>query len=219
LTFFGREVINTVGVTVFMKTEKGQVKYRFGSTIREVRERKGMTLANLAGGADISVSLVSQIERNIVSPSIDTLLKLADVLEIDLDYLFRDYRRNKKVRILRSGEGRTVSDPSGVTYRQLSVLEEKEKYGIEAVLLEVPPGTGSGSREFGHPGKEMGIILEGQGKFSYGETQEDLNPWDTVSFDSDIPHTFLNTGSKTLKAVWILTPPKNKQGGTLWERR
>ncbi|MFP4385218.1 MAG: helix-turn-helix domain-containing protein [Spirochaetia bacterium] len=202
-----------------MKSEKGPVKYRFGTIIREVRERKGLTLAALAGGAGISVSLVSQIERNVVSPSIDTLLKLADVLEIDLDYLFKDYRRNKKVRVLRSGEGRTMTDPSGVVYRQLSILEEKEKYGIEAVLLEVPPGKGSGSREFGHPGKEMGIILEGQGRFTYGETREDLHPWDTVSFDSDIPHTFLNTGSKPLKAVWILTPPKNKQGGTLWERR
>ena len=62
--------------------------YRFGEKLRAVRERKGYTLKVVASKAGVSESLVSQIERNKVSPAIDTLLTLADVLEINLEFLF-----------------------------------------------------------------------------------------------------------------------------------
>ena len=59
--------------------------FRFGEKLRTVRERKGYTLKVVAQAAGVSESLVSQIERNRVSPAIDTLLSLADALEIDLE--------------------------------------------------------------------------------------------------------------------------------------
>ena len=62
---------------------KTGMKYKFGEKLRIVRERKGMTLKEVARQAGVSESLISQIERNRVSPSIDTLLQIADVLEID----------------------------------------------------------------------------------------------------------------------------------------
>ena len=51
----------------------------------------------VAEKAGVSESLVSQIERSKVSPSLDTMLTIADVLEIDLEYLFRDFKKDKKV--------------------------------------------------------------------------------------------------------------------------
>ena len=59
--------------------------FRFGEKLRKVRERKGLTLKVVAQQAGVSESLVSQIERNKVSPAIDTLLSLADVLDISLN--------------------------------------------------------------------------------------------------------------------------------------
>ena len=63
---------------------------RFGEKIREVRERKGLTLKAVASQAGVSESLVSQIERGRVYPAIDTLLCLARVLDIRLQYLFEE---------------------------------------------------------------------------------------------------------------------------------
>lgn len=65
------------------------MKYRVGEKIRLVRERKTLTLRQVAQQAGVSESLISQIERNKVSPAIDTLLSIADALDIDLEYLFR----------------------------------------------------------------------------------------------------------------------------------
>ena len=84
------------------------IRYQFGDKLRSVRERRGGTLKSVAEAAGVSPSLVSQIERNIVSPSLDTLMGLADVLDIDPDYLFKDFKKDKRVDIVRAEE-RTVS--------------------------------------------------------------------------------------------------------------
>lgn len=85
-----------------IKTKKRP--YHFGEKLRQVREHKGYTLKVVAQQAGVSESLVSQIERNHVSPAIDTLLALADVLDINLEYLFEEYKRNRPVEIIRSHE-------------------------------------------------------------------------------------------------------------------
>ena len=92
--------------------------YRFGEKLRSVRERKGYTLKVVAQKAGVSESLVSQIERNRVSPAIDTLLSLADVLDINLEFLFEEYRRDKPVRIIRKDERRKVEEED-VLYQTL----------------------------------------------------------------------------------------------------
>jgi len=61
---------------------------RFGEKLRKVRENKGYTLKMIAKAAGVSESLVSQIERNHVSPAIDTLLALAEGPDINLEFLF-----------------------------------------------------------------------------------------------------------------------------------
>ncbi|MEW5817412.1 MAG: XRE family transcriptional regulator [Spirochaetota bacterium] len=187
---------------------KNEVRYRFGDKLRTVRERRGMTLKETALKAGLSESLISQIERNRVSPSIDTLISLADILKIDLEYLFKDFKQNKKVGILRSGEGaRTVMEK--VIYKQLSVISDPvEEHSIEAFLLEIEPEGEKGSYEYGHPGKEFGFLLEGKGILLYGTETYTLNVGDSIAFPSDIPHVFRNTGGKALKAVWVVTPPR-----------
>ena len=80
-----------------------KIPIKFGEKLRKVREHKGYTLKMVAKAAGVSESLVSQIERNHVSPAIDTLLALADVLDINLEFLFDDtitkeYRTHNTLR-------------------------------------------------------------------------------------------------------------------------
>jgi len=187
---------------------KGDIKYRFGEKLRLVREKRGMTLKSVALKAQVSESLVSQIERNRVSPSIDTLFTIADVLEIDLDYLFRDFKQNKKVDLVREEERESIVTPQ-VTYRQLSVIEDHfEEYSIEAFLMEINPQGEKGSTDYGHVGREFGYIMEGKGELLYGTETYPLKKGDSIAFSSDIPHIFRNTGKGVLKAIWVITPPR-----------
>ncbi len=187
---------------------KESIKHKFGDKIREIRERRGITLKKVADEAEVSESLVSQIERNRVSPSIDTLLAIASVLEIDIDYLFKDYKQNKKVTIVRKNE-RKIIGMEGVIYTQLSLLSDyKDDNSIEALLIEIDPLKEKGSNVYGHIGKELGFILSGAGELLYGSETYAINEGDCISFSSDIPHILRNTGEEALRALWVITPPK-----------
>ncbi|HEY9053404.1 MAG TPA: XRE family transcriptional regulator [Rectinemataceae bacterium] len=185
------------------------MKYRFGDKIRAVRERRSATLKEVAEKAGVSESLVSQIERNRVSPAIDTLLSIADALEIDLEYLFSDLRRERTVRIVRAGERQALTRP-GVVYERFAPLEgvPVAGQGIEAYQLELEPGASTGNDEYGHEGAELGVIVEGEAELAVGSSRYVLKPGDSASFASDFPHRLLNTGTGTLKVFWVLTPPK-----------
>jgi len=187
---------------------KNDVKYNFGDILRSVRERRGVTLKSVAEKAGVSESLVSQIERNRVSPSIDTLLTLTDILEIDLDYLFRFRKQNKVVDLVRKSERSSITTPQ-VTYSRLSVLpDQSEEHSIEAFLMDINTGAEQGSQEYGHVGKEFGYILEGQGQLLYGTEIYELGEGDSIAFASDIPHILKNTGNTILRALWVITPPR-----------
>jgi transcriptional regulator with XRE-family HTH domain len=187
---------------------KSETRIRFGEKLRTVRERKGITLKQVAAKINASESLISQIERNRVSPSVDTLIAIADALDIDLDYLFKDFKKNKKATIVKK-ENRFTFYIKQVIYRQLSVIQDPmDEYSIEALLLEIPPGASTENRDYGHPGKELGIILEGEALFTYGNEVYDLAEGDSINFASDIPHTLTNSGKEKLVALWVVTPPR-----------
>ena len=174
-----------------------RTEYRFGEKIKRVRESQGMTLKELAHHMDVSSSLLSQIENNKVSPSIDTLLNLVDILDIDPEYLFRDFRKKRKVRIVHK-EDRDNLSLGKVKYELLTPpLTEDEEYAVETLVLKIEPGGEKGSEQFGHPGREMGIILQGRAELLYGTDIYKLEKGDSLSFSSSVPHTLVNTERKS----------------------
>lgn len=199
------DFINASGGAVLIKSEP---KHQFGGKLRAVRERRGVTLKAVASKAGVSESLVSQIERNKVSPSIDTLLSIADVLGIDYEYLFSDYRKKGRVEIIRAHE-RSITTQGLVTMSRLSMQEEiPHEHSVDAFMLEVEVSGQTGDLEYGHAGREFGIVLEGSAELLYGDDSYALQKGDTVSFSSRIPHILKNTGETPLKAVWIVSPPR-----------
>jgi transcriptional regulator with XRE-family HTH domain len=187
--------------------------FHFGEKIRSVRERRSLTLKEVADRAGVSESLVSQIERNRVSPAIDTLLALADAVDIDLEYLFSDYRRERSVRVVRKGERSTFTRP-GVLYERLAQLDgaSQGRDGIEAYRITLEPGAKTGGREYGHPGWELGIVTEGVAELTVGHKTYRLAVGDSASFRADAPHVLANPGEAALCLFWIITPPKGEIG-------
>jgi transcriptional regulator with XRE-family HTH domain len=182
------------------------MKYNFGEKIRTVRERSGLTLKTIAEKAQVSESLVSQIERNKISPSIDTLLAITDALEIDLDWLLSGFKKDRAVNIIKA-DSRSVLVSENFREEKLSVIEDKnDNHSIEAVYLTIKSGSEKGDKEYGHEGKEMGIILEGSCELSYGGNCYKLEKGDSISFPANIPHVLKNTGMEELKTIWIRTP-------------
>jgi transcriptional regulator with XRE-family HTH domain len=178
----------------------------FGKKLRTVRERRGLTLKDVAEKAGVSESLVSQIERDKVAPAIDTLLGISDVLDIDLEYLFADFRQARPLRIIRKGERDGFTRP-GIRYERIARMEE-----IEAYEITIRSGAKTGNTEYGHQGWELGIVQEGRAEITLGNETHTLEPGDAVSFRSASPHVIANRGKKNLRVWWIVTPPKGELG-------
>jgi transcriptional regulator with XRE-family HTH domain len=183
------------------------MKYRFGEKIRAIRDKRGMTMKEVAEKIGVTESLISQIERNKVSPAVDTLLSISEVLSIDLEYLFEDLKKNKAVQVIKKDD-RNRFESQGVVYEQLSSYGTGSEHGIESYYLEIDAGKEKGSSDYGHIGMEMGIILNGRGELDYGTEKYMLESGDSISFSSDIPHVLRNVSSGKLKAFWVVTPPK-----------
>lgn len=181
--------------------------FRFGEKLRAVRERKKLTLKVVAQAAGVSESLVSQIERNRVSPAIDTLLSLADALEIDLEYLFEEYRRERPVRVILAEDRRRVNE-NGIVYEEVArPVEGDGTHAIESYYISVPAGTETKRGSYGHLGREFGVVTEGEGELHYETKVYPLKKGDSISFSATAPHTLINTGKTTFKALWVVTPP------------
>lgn len=189
------------------ETQKNKkVPYHFGEKIRQVREHKGYTLKVVAQKAGVSESLVSQIERNHVSPAIDTLLSLADVLDISLEYLFDEYRKSRPVQIIRAAERVSINDDE-ITYEQLAKPSTSESQdSIECYVLHIPAGSHTHRGSYGHIGREFGIITKGTAKLTYENTEYLLYEGDSVSFSAGQKHVIENVGECDFEAIWVVTP-------------
>ncbi len=186
--------------------QEKRVPYHFGEKLRTVRERKGYTLKVVASQAGVSESLVSQIERNRVSPAIDTLLALADVLDINLEYLFEEYRKKHPVQIIRKDE-RRVSQEEKISYEEVVKPDESDGQNtLEAYFVTIPVSEKTHRGSYGHMGREMGLVLSGECELHYENLIYKLNEGDSVSFSANAPHVLINTGNKEFKAIWVVTP-------------
>lgn len=187
-------------------TKSKRVPYHFGEKLRQVREHKGYTLKIVAQRAGVSESLVSQIERNHVSPAIDTLLALADVLDINLEFLFEEYRKNRPVQIIRYNE-RAAQKEEDILYEELARAESSDKENsIESYMITIPKGSHTYRGSYGHLGRELGIILKGKGCLKYENKEYILNEGDSASFSAAVPHVLENVGDVDLQAIWVVTP-------------
>ena len=191
-----------------MSMQNKHVPYRFGEKLRSVRERKGLTLKEVAQQAGVSESLVSQIERNRVSPAIDTLLTLAEVLDISLEYLFEEYRRDRPIKVVRYAERRKVEEDL-VVYEELAKLSDGDgEHDMESYLMTISPGEKTHRGSYGHLGREFGFIIEGKAVLHYEAENYELEAGDSISFSASSPHLLENSGDKPLKALWVVSPPQ-----------
>jgi len=178
---------------------------KIGVILKAYREKTGLHQAEIAKRANISTSMLSQIERSVVAPSIDTLCGVCDALGMDISHLFRSISDKHQVRVLRKGE-RLKNSEHGVRYEQL-VVNADAAFPAEMFLLEVAPRQKIGLSAHGHEGTEMGYILTGTALLVVNGREYILKRGDSVVFNASLPHSLENIGAVPFKAVWNALPP------------
>ncbi len=182
------------------------MKAKLGALLRATRNTRQLTIKEVAAKAGVSSSLLSQIERNRISPSLDTLLQILEVYGVSPDQFFKDYETSSRVEIIRRDD-RKIFHRKGFKYEKLcGDSQAKGNHSFNAFFLELAPGQNRGDVNDGHLGRELGIVVQGSATLVYGEETYELHKGDAVSFFSEIPHTIQNLSDHIFQAYWVVTP-------------
>ena len=160
-----------------------------GAQVREMRSALGMTMAELARSASLSVGMLSKIENGQTSPSLTTLQNLAAALNIPLASFFTKFDEKREASFVRAGEGLTIErrgSKSGHIY-QLLGASLRNKIRMEPYLITLT-GESDAYPIFQHPGVEFIFMLEGCVVYRHGDKNYRLQPGDALFFDSEAPH-------------------------------
>lgn len=177
-----------------------------GRKIRERRTGRGLTLARLAEKTGVSTSLVSQLERGGINPSISLLKAVADALETPLADLLAEEgaAAPRPSPVMRARERKIIGWEGGVRF---GLLSRELDLGCEFIFNEWPPGATTGRRAYVHDGVECGVVLQGELEVEMEDGVHPLKPGDSITFRSSTPHRISNRGPKTAKAVWVNSQP------------
>lgn len=182
------------------------MKTKLGALLRAIRSSRHLTIKEVAAKAGVSSSLLSQIERNRISPSLDTLLQILEVYGVPPNKFFKDYETNSRVEIIRKDD-RKIYQRKGFKYEKLCGDSQiKGNHSFNAFFLELSPGQQRGDESNGHLGRELGIVVEGSAQLVYGDETYEIHQGDSVSFFSEIPHVIKNSSDHIFRAYWVVTP-------------
>jgi transcriptional regulator with XRE-family HTH domain len=192
-------------ITVMNEASLKSMLPEIGKSLRLFREKLTKNQGDIAQKAGISTSMLSQIERGTVSPSIDTLAGVCMALELDMADLFRRISPGMPLKIHHDGT-RLYTQNNGIRFEQLSRSADIS-HPAEMLLLEIEPGKEAGMSDKGHEGVEMGYVLEGNATLVINGIDYKISEGDSVSYNSNLPHKLINTYRTTFKAVWNALPP------------
>ena len=173
--------------------------------IRTLRKQKDLSLRKVAAACNISASLLSQIETGRVDPSLNTLRKIAQTLDVPLFQLVLEEQSGPSGLVKEKQRRMVVFPLSGLQYEIIHSNLQK-KMGIHVGTLK--PGGMTSEEPLAHPGEECLIVLGGRMKVEMRGEAIELGPQDSLYFDSSIPHRLYNERKTDCTFYLIITPPK-----------
>ena len=174
-----------------------------GEKLRLLRIRRGLTQEDLADRCELSKGFISQVERNLASPSIESLMDMLECLGSSLSQFFSEDKDEKTVFTL---QDMFVKEDEQLCGRITWLVPDAQKNTMEPILVEL--GENGRSYELPpHQGEEFGYVLSGSIFLIDGETKTRVRAGSSFCLHPHETHYLLNAGKSTAKVLWISTPP------------
>ena len=172
-----------------------------GQRFRRLRQKRNLSLAQVARATGVSVGFLSALERGQMRASVATLTRIARYYRTNLLSFFDDSKKNS--RLVPPAERRVLETTKGV---RMELLAWGNK-AMEPHLFRIKPGSGSGE-PYTHEGEEFLHVIRGTFEIWIGNDEHyKLKPGDSLYFESSTPHRWRNPGSSESWLLWINTPP------------
>ncbi len=169
--------------------------------LRQLRTERSKSMRALARASGLSTNALSMIERGRTSPSVSTLYKIADALEVPITAFFREEPQRQEIVFCKAGDRPRVEFPNGIW----EGLGGEYFIGhVEPFLLSLEPGGTSGPFGMIHTGHEFVMCLDGQLVYEVEDEQFTLNPGDSLIFAAQLRHKWSNPGDILARSIFVL---------------
>lgn len=174
-----------------------------GKRLHDLRVARGLSLRKLAEIAGVSPTLLSQVEREVTEPSLSTLRSLSTVFGESMSALFADPGA-PSVWLSRPGERSSLMGPKGgVSYERLT----RGNGQMEVLRAVFAPGQFSAEDPLHHPSLECVYVITGMLTAEIAGTVYTVRAGESITFDAQQAHRYLNQGSEDAEVIVSITPP------------
>ena len=189
----------------------GRRPSNLGDKIRTLRKKLGMTQKELAEQVGLTPSFISQLEKNLISPSLDSLLKLSEKLNTQPIYFLTDGESGPLQKmVIKPSERQDIHLPelkSNDLKLQLLVSDVLNRR-MEPYLLIMKEGAVINGHFYSHKGDEFAYVMEGELEVEIQDEKQLLKQGDSLYIGSTFPSKWVNVGKGDAVLLWVLSPPR-----------
>jgi len=183
-------------------SESSLPSVEIGRRLRAIRQRKGISLREIAEECGLSISFISLFERGLTNMAVDKLRGLASAYGTTVGELLAPEGETPRRRV--EPTERPYLETGGVRIENLSLGPLRL---MEPQLLTVESGAGS-EEAYAHDGEEFLFVMEGCFDVWLDEKEHyELKAGDSLSFASSVPHRWSNPGQEPTRVLWVNSPP------------
>lgn len=188
-------------------------KNTLGEKIRQIRESRELTVADLAQNSQVSIEMIEKVEAGQLTPSLSPLLKIARGLGVRLGTFLDDapqvgpvvVKAGKSDKIVRFSGDNKHTDKSSLNF--FSLASDKKDRHMEPFLIDVEPAQDGEAKLSSHEGEEFIYVLEGSLEILYGKDKYELNQGDSIYYDSIVPHCVHAQNGSIAKILAVVYAP------------
>jgi transcriptional regulator with XRE-family HTH domain len=188
----------------------GLQKYSIGGKLRRLRLRKSMGLLELSKHTGLSPALLSKLERDRMHPTLPTLLRIAMVFSVGLEYFFNPEPKPVLEIVRKKDRLRFPDSPDAAkaAFYFESLDYPVSNRALQSYFAEFEPAEAEQVRLHEHPGIEFLYVLHGRLEVRTGEEQHELTEGDAIYFDSSVAHGYRRIGAKRTAALVVTLAPR-----------
>ena len=179
------------------------IEENIGNKIRNLRNQNGLTQEELADRSELSKGFISQLERDLTSPSIATLVDILQCLGTNLNEFFSD---DEEEQVVFGDEDYFEKKDTDLKNTIEWIIPNAQRNMMEPIRLTLAPG-GATYPDLPHEGEEFGYVLQGSVKIHVGNKVYKAKKGESFYFTPHAKHYIEASSSSGARLIWVSTPP------------
>ena len=172
-----------------------------GAKIKRIRLSNQLTLEELANRSELTKGFLSQLERDLTSPSVATLENILEALGTNLKDFFSE-DEDEQIVFSKDDFFENIQEDYKIFY----IIPNAQKNEMEPILIELKKGKNSMEID-PHDGAEFGYVIQGRITLKNGEEEYEVKKGETFYLKGNLPHYIVNKHDTLAKVIWVSTPP------------